>query len=87
VDWLNSEQLLKAIIGNAVDVIVVIDDRGKILMANPAFYLTFAYPDGFFIGKSINMSMPTSYALHHDSYIKNYMQSGKNVLSALVVRC
>lgn len=77
MDWLNSEQLLKVIIESAVDGIVVIDDCGTILMANPATYSTFGYPDGFLIGKSVNVLMPASYASHHDGYLKRYMQTGE----------
>lgn len=69
--------LLKAIIENAIDGIVTIDDHGKIETINPAACKLFGYSPEEVIGNKINMLMPSPYRDHHDEYIHRYQHTGE----------
>lgn len=68
--------LLKAIIENAIDGIITINDRGIIETINPAASKLFQYLPEEVIGKNISVLMPTPYQENHDEYINRYQQTG-----------
>jgi len=68
--------LLKAIIENAIDGIITIDDRGKVESINPSACKLFGYSPEEVIGNNINMLMPTPYREGHDGYLHRYQQTG-----------
>jgi len=68
--------LLKAIIDNAIDGLITIDDRGKIESINPSACKLFDYTEGEVLGNNISMLMPASDASKHDGYLSRYKQSG-----------
>jgi len=68
--------LLKAIIENAIDGIITIDDRGKVETINPAACNLFGYTPVEVIGNNINMLMPPPYKEHHDGYLNRYQHTG-----------
>lgn len=68
--------LLKAIIDNAIDGLITIDDRGNIESINPAACKLFEYSEAEVLGKSISMLMPGSDASKHDASLSMYKQSG-----------
>ncbi|HEY5326373.1 MAG TPA: PAS domain-containing sensor histidine kinase [Mucilaginibacter sp.] len=69
--------LLKAIIENAIDGIITIDDRGNVESINPSACNLFGYQPGEVIGNNISMLMPQPDRDQHDGYIKRYQQTGE----------
>ncbi|UDF30389.1 UNVERIFIED_ORG: PAS domain-containing sensor histidine kinase [Roseateles sp. XES5] len=76
-DLAESRARLAAIIDNAVDGIVTIDERGAILTVNAACTRIFGYEPGEMIGRNVKMLMPEPYHSAHDSYLGNYHRSGE----------
>ena len=69
--------LLAAILNTAVDAIITIDERGKILNANRALQKLFGYLPSELIGKNISCLMPEPDRSSHDGYLAKYQQTGK----------
>ena len=69
--------LLKAIVENAIDGIITIDDRGRIEAINPSACRLFQYMPEEVIGRNINILMPEPYHSQHDGYIERYQHSGE----------
>ena len=69
--------LLKAIIENAIDGIITIDERGQIESINPAACKLFQYIPEEVIGNNITMLMPEPYKGEHDGYINRYQHTGE----------
>lgn len=70
-------KLLNAIIENAIDGIVTIDDKGVIESINPAALELFGYKKDEILGKNISILMPQPFRKQHDSYIEKYNHTGK----------
>jgi len=68
--------LLQAIIKNAIDGIITIDDRGKVESINPAACKLFQREPNEVIGNNISMLMPPPDREHHDEYIGRYQRTG-----------
>lgn len=73
---IESGQLLQAIIENAIEGIITIDDRGIVESINPSALALFGYEAEEVIGKNINFLMPEPYKSAHDAYIQNYLTTG-----------
>lgn len=71
-----NDNRLEAILNNAVDAIITIDDRGTVLSMNPATEHMFGYSEEEVIGQNVKMLMPSPYKEEHDGYLKNYLKSG-----------
>jgi len=69
--------LLKAIIENAIDGIITIDERGQIESINPAGCKLFQYIPEEVIGRNIMMLMPEPYKGEHDGYLNRYQHTGE----------
>lgn len=69
--------LLKAIIENAIDGIITIDERGHIETINPSACKLFQYAQDEVVGKNISMLMPQPYHREHDGYIQRYQHTGE----------
>ncbi|HJP63292.1 MAG TPA: PAS domain-containing sensor histidine kinase [Mucilaginibacter sp.] len=67
--------LLKAIIENAIDGIITIDERGHIESINPAACNLFQYTPGEVIGKNVSVLMPSPDRESHDGYIARYQRT------------
>ncbi|MCJ8148256.1 sensor histidine kinase [Shinella sedimenti] len=76
-DLAESRARLAAVIDNAVDGIILIDDRGIILKVNAACTRIFGYGSDDMIGQNVKMLMPDPYHRDHDRYISNYQRSGE----------
>jgi len=72
------EALLKAIIENAIDGIIVIDSKGIILSANPSCCALFGYSADEMCGRNVNIIIPSSDRTNHNNYINKYEITGKN---------
>lgn len=72
------EKLLIAIIENAIDGIITIDDKGLIENINPAGLELFGYASREeLLGKNVAVLMPEPDKKRHDSYISNYQKTGE----------
>jgi two-component system sensor kinase FixL len=69
--------LLKAVIENAIDGIITIDDHGRVESINPAACKLFQYTPEEVIGNNVSMLMPQPYKSQHDGYIHRYQQTGE----------
>ena len=76
-DLAESRARLAAIIDNAVDGIITIDDRGNILSTNVACTRIFGYEPEEMIGQNVKMLMPEPYHSAHDSYLGNYKRTSE----------
>ncbi|WP_316738806.1 PAS domain-containing sensor histidine kinase [Pedobacter aquatilis] len=70
-------RLLSAIIENAIDGIITIDDKGIIEHVNPAALKLFGFSNAELIGKNVSALMPAPDKEKHDSYIKHYNDTGQ----------
>ncbi|WP_114936856.1 PAS domain-containing sensor histidine kinase [Mucilaginibacter endophyticus] len=69
--------LLKAIIENAIDGIITIDERGNIETINPSACKLFQYEPSEVVGKNVSVLMPLPYKQEHDHYIDRYQTTGR----------
>lgn len=72
-----SSSVVQAIIHNAIDGIITIDQRGKIESFNPAAGKLFGYLPEEVIGKNVSLLMPSPDRDMHDVYISNYQRTGE----------
>lgn len=70
-------KLLNAIIENAIDGIITIDDKGLIEHINPAALTLFGYEREELVGKNVSVLMPPPDKERHDTYLHNYNHTGK----------
>ena len=76
LDLEKSQDQLQAIIHNAMDGIITINEAGEILGFNPAAEQIFGYTQQEILGKKLNLLMPEPYRSEHDGYINRYIQTG-----------
>lgn len=70
-------KLLNAIIENAIDGIITIDERGTIEHINPAALALFGYTKEDLVGKNVTVLMQEPDQRNHDSYLAKYNETGK----------
>lgn len=76
-----SESKIRAIVENAADAIITINEHGVIDMFNLTAEKMFGYRAEEVRGKNVSMLMPQPYKDEHDGYIDNYISTGvKNVI-------
>ncbi|MCR9294663.1 MAG: PAS domain S-box protein, partial [bacterium] len=71
------EERLNAILENAVDAIIIINEHGIIELANPATSHMFGYQQHELLGANISILMPEPIRSEHDGYLHNYRATGK----------
>lgn len=74
---MENSALLNAIIDNAIDGIITIDQAGTIETINPSGCRLFEYESEELIGKNISILMPQPHRESHDSYLDHYHQTSK----------
>lgn len=67
-----SQNQLNAIINNAVDGIITIDERGIMQIVNPAAADLFGYTIEELIGQNVHIIAPTPHREQHDAYMNDY---------------
>jgi two-component system, LuxR family, sensor kinase FixL len=72
-----SENKLNAIINNAVDGIITIDERGIMQTVNPATATLFGYMPLELLGQNVSVLMPEPQQYEHDGYMRQYRKTGK----------
>jgi diguanylate cyclase (GGDEF)-like protein/PAS domain S-box-containing protein len=72
-----SQSQLQAIIHNAMDGIITINEAGEILGLNPAAEEIFGYTQQDALGKNLNILMPEPVRSEHASYVNHYIQTGE----------
>lgn len=72
----NSQARLDSVLETAVDGIIVIDEKARILAYNRACETLFGYRARDVLGENVKIIMPESYAREHDQYVSNYVQGG-----------
>ena len=73
----SADSLYRAIVDTAVDAIVVIDRDGAVRSVNKATERLFGYASGELIGCNVKILMPEPYAREHDTYLANYLRTGR----------
>ncbi len=76
-DVVNRERRLHAILDNAGDGIISINNKGIIQSFNKTAESIFGYDEEEVTGKNVSILMPSPDREQHDSYIKNYLDTGK----------
>ncbi|MDK9696428.1 MAG: PAS domain S-box protein [Siculibacillus sp.] len=72
-----SEARLLSVLDTAVDGIVVIDDRARVLVFNKACEQLFGYPAAEVVGRNISLLMPPEYSSEHDAAVAHYQRTGE----------
>ncbi|MBF0205155.1 MAG: PAS domain S-box protein, partial [Desulfamplus sp.] len=65
-----------AILNTVIDGIVTINHQGIVQTFNPAAERLFGYRSDEIINKNVKMLMPPPFHESHDSYLRNYLESG-----------
>lgn len=73
----------REIVHTAVDAIITIDEKARILTVNPAVLSMFQYEEKELIGNNVKLIMPNPHREQHDQYINNYLNSGKKKIIGL----
>jgi two-component system CheB/CheR fusion protein len=79
--WAQQAETFHVLAKTAHEAIFLIDVSGTIQFVNPAAEILFGYKGKELLGKNIKQLMPSPHRELHDSYIRDYLQTGiKNVI-------
>jgi len=73
----DSEERHRAVVENAEDGIITIDEQGHVESINPAAEKAFGYSALEIIGKNIKLLMPEPISQKHDGYLQSYVETGE----------
>ena len=72
-----NESLVLSIVENSVDGFIIIDGNGIIQSFNKSASKIFGYTSSEVTGHNVSMLMPEPYSGEHDTYLRNYQETGK----------
>jgi two-component system CheB/CheR fusion protein len=72
-----SDLISRAVLDTTVDAVVIADAEGAIIAFNRAAERIFGYDESEAIGSNVRILMPQPYRQEHDSYIRNYLETGQ----------
>ncbi|MCC7292181.1 MAG: PAS domain S-box protein [Phycisphaerales bacterium] len=72
----HSEQRLAGIIDSAMDGIITIDERQRIVLVNPAVERTFGAKGSDLIGKPVEMLIPDRFRPNHADHLRQFAATG-----------
>uniref|UniRef100_A0A6B2LGS9 PAS domain-containing protein n=1 Tax=Arcella intermedia TaxID=1963864 RepID=A0A6B2LGS9_9EUKA len=67
----------RAVLGGLAVPVFIITEDGLIKALNPSAEKEFGYPESKIVGKNINILMIKEHARKHNTYIQNYLATGK----------
>ncbi len=73
-----SEEHLRALYNNDAVGIITIDQKGIIQSYNRAAELILGYTREEMLGESMNKFVPHNHAIHHDTFVNNYLNGSKS---------
>lgn len=76
-EYHTNELYLKAVLDNAMDAIVTINEQGNVEMFNPAAERIFGYATHEVKGNNIGMLMSHPHDERHNHYLRNYLHTGQ----------
>jgi two-component system, LuxR family, sensor kinase FixL len=76
-ELLESRDWVRAIVDNAVDGIITINEEGTIESFNPAAERVFGYAAAEVVGQDVTILMPSPYRNEHDAYLSRYLHTGE----------
>ncbi len=74
---------LNAVLDNAADAIITIDQSGRVISANAATQKIFGHEIDDLIGQNVNILMPDDHSEVHDDYLRKYKETGKGQIIGL----
>ncbi|VAV84647.1 hypothetical protein MNBD_DELTA01-1854 [hydrothermal vent metagenome] len=80
IELKDRETRLRAVLDNAIDGIVVINEWGLINSFNPAAEKIFGYPATEVLGEEITMLMPSGYKEKHTTALRRHIRTGKSTI-------
>jgi len=80
-DLRSSEEKHRVIVETANDAVISMDEKGAILLANPATRRIFGYDPIEIVGKPMTMLMPEMMRKLHENGFKRYLDTGKRHLN------
>lgn len=83
-ETLRGESKYRRILETAIDPMISINEKGLVQLFNPAAEKEFGYSSVEVIGKNIKMLMPSPYTEEHDTYLENYMRTGKAKIIGMI---
>lgn len=73
-DLFDASEICKAIYNYSAEAIVIVDDRGNIVHANPVALEIFQYSLSELVGQSIEFLIPKEYRKNHHNHVDNYQK-------------
>jgi two-component system, LuxR family, sensor kinase FixL len=72
-----NEARFESLLDTAADGIIVMDERGRMLVFNKICENMFGFKSEEVVGKPINLIMPPEFSTEHDRYVRNYHRTGE----------
>lgn len=73
----DAAQRTRAILSAVPDPVITIDVAGTIRSVNLAAEELLGYPRSKLVGRNVKMLMPGDVAVHHDGFLRNYVETGE----------
>lgn len=72
-----SQETNRAIVAASLHCIIMINERGEVLLFNPSAERLFGYKASEVVGNNVTMLMPEPYRSSHQKYIDRYLSTGE----------